>query len=120
MGTQVHMPAVHCTRVQAENPLPTEECKVKLKSQLNLSQKDLTTEQYKQLEGIIWSNGDVFALSEEEVGQTLLVTHKIDTKEHPAIKQQPRHTPFVHREKIIQLLNEMLNKSNPTLDQCLG
>ena len=38
-GTQVHMPAVHCTQVQAENPLPTEECKLKLKSQLNLSQR---------------------------------------------------------------------------------
>ena len=52
----------------------------------------------------------MFALSEEELGQTLFVTHKIDTKKHPAIKQQPRRTPFVHREKIIQLLNEMLKQ----------
>ena len=39
-----------------------------------------------------------------------LVTHKIDTGEHSPIKQQPRRTPFVHREKIFQLVNDMLKQ----------
>ena len=39
-----------------------------------------------------------------------MVTHKIDTEQHNPIKQQPRRTSFVHREKIVQLVNDMLKQ----------
>lgn len=52
----------------------------------------------------------MFALDESELGQTSLVTHSINTGEYPPIKQQPRRTPFRHKEKISQFINDMLEK----------
>ena len=84
--------------------------KAKLKSQLNLSQTSVSEDQCERLEDVILSNADVFALDESELGQTSLVTHKIDTGEHAPVEQQPRRTPFVHREKIVKLVNDMLKQ----------
>ena len=70
----------------------------------------MSAKQYKKLEDCILSNTDVFSLDESELGRTSLVTHKIDAAEHRPIKQQPRQTPFVLREKIVQLINDMLKQ----------
>ena len=49
----------------------------------------------------------MFAVDDSELGRTSLVQHTIDTGDHPPIKQQPRRTPFVQREQISKLINEM-------------
>ena len=50
-------------------------------------------------------NADVFAVDKSELGHTT-----IDTGDHPPIKQCPRRTPFVHREKVAQLVSNMLKQ----------
>ena len=87
-----------------------EDRKTKLKAMLNLPGENLTPEQFQQLEKKLMDNADVFAIDESELGHTTVVKHSIDTGEHPPIKQCPRRTPFVHREKIAQLVNDMLKQ----------
>jgi len=50
----------------------------KLKDQLQMGDK-LTTEEKNQLEQVLLSQSDVFALTDEELGETNLVTHSINT-----------------------------------------
>ena len=45
---------------------------------------------------------------ESELGQTSLVTRSINTGDHLPIKQQSRRTPFCRKEKISQLVSDML------------
>ena len=80
-----------------------------LKSELKLSQQTLACEakQVEQLEDLLLNSVDVFALNDSELGRTSLVKHSIDTGDHPPIKQQPCRTPFVQREKISKLIDEM-------------
>ena len=77
---------------------------------LNLPGENLTPEQFQQLEKKLTDNADVFAIDESELGHTIIGKHSIYTGEHPPIKQCPRRTPFVHREKIAQLVNDMLKQ----------
>ena len=88
----------------------SEDRKDTLKSQLNLTQGDLTPEEFRKLEDLLLSNNDVFALNEFELGRTSLVSHKVDTGEHSPIKHQPRRTFFVYREKVAKLVDEMLQQ----------
>ena len=80
-----------------------------LKSELKLSQRTLACEakQVELLEDLLLNSVDVFALNDSELGRTSLVKHSIDTGDHPPIKQQPRRTPFVRREKISKLIDEI-------------
>ena len=87
-----------------------DDLKSKLKAILNLAGKNLTPEQFQQLENKLMNNADIFAIDERELGHTTVVNHSIDTRDHPPTKQCPRHTPFVHREKIAQLVNDMLKQ----------
>ena len=69
----------------------------------------LTAEQYKQLKLLLEENHDVFSL-EGELGCTNIVQHVIETGEHPPVKQPIRRMPFVHREKISAMVDEMLSQ----------
>ena len=53
---------------------------------------------------------DVFALDDSELGRTSLVQHTIDTGDHPAIKQPTRRTPFIQRDKIAQMIEEIQDR----------
>ena len=81
----------------------------KLKSELNLSQQtpDCEAEVAEQLENLLLNFVDVFALDDSELGRTSLVQHTIDTGDHPPIKQQPRRTPFIQRQSISKLIDDM-------------
>ena len=61
----------------------------------------------KELEEVLL---DVDNVDESELGHTSLVTYSINTGDHPPIKQQPRRVPFCHKEKVSQLVNDMLEK----------
>ena len=50
---------------------------------------------------------DVFALDDNELGCTNVVSHRIDTGDHRPIKQMPYRTPIVYRDKISQMVKEM-------------
>ena len=87
----------------------TVECRTKLIEvlALNPSSGGLTTGQFEQLKQLLEENHDVFSL-EGELGCTDIVCHVIDTGDHPPVKQHIRRIPFVHREKISAMVDEML------------
>ncbi len=50
---------------------------------------------------------DVFAVGEER-GEVKLVEHKIETGEHPPIKQASRRIPYAYGGEITRMVNNML------------
>ena len=62
------------------------------------------------LKALVAEYRDIFALTNDELGCTDVVQHRIDTEEHTPIKQYPRRTPFVQRTKIAKLVADMEKK----------
>ena len=62
----------------------------KLLSVLKLEEAGLTCEEHRKLAELIQENYDVFALDPSELGATDVVTHDIETGDHPPIHQHPR------------------------------
>ena len=110
-------PTSSCAQVEGEpQSLAYSVRRSKLKQQLklpelqaDLAKAGMSTDQVKEI-AVLLDADDVFALDESELGQTSLVTHSINTGDHPPIKQQSRRTPFCHKEKISQLVNDVLEK----------
>ncbi|KFM63209.1 Retrovirus-related Pol polyprotein from transposon 17.6, partial [Stegodyphus mimosarum] len=50
---------------------------------------------------------DTFSRSSSDVDRTSLTQHRIDTVDHPPIKQQPRRLPIVKQEEVRTLLKDM-------------
>ena len=50
----------------------------------------------------------MFALDNTELGHTSLVQHRVDTGDHPPVKQLPRRLPFSRREKVTEFIDEMM------------
>ncbi|GFS96286.1 hypothetical protein TNCV_16531 [Trichonephila clavipes] len=50
---------------------------------------------------------DVFSRNSSDIGHTTLTQHRIDTADHPPIKQHPRRLPFAKQEEVGTLLREM-------------
>ena len=82
----------------------------RLLEQLVLPRESLGLDEVQQLEELLVEAEDVFALDDFELGCTSLVQHKVDTGDHPAIKQMPRRMPFSQREKVAEMVDEMLSK----------
>ena len=57
----------------------------------------------------IAANSEVFALEPSELGTTDIVTHSVNTGEHPPIRQHPWRTPFALRSQVTQMVEEMLD-----------
>ena len=53
------------------------------------------------------TNADVFALDNTELGHTELVQHQVDAGDTTPIKQPVRRVPFVFRDKIAAMVDEM-------------
>ena len=90
-----------------QSPFNSPETLKRLKAELQLSQGDLTQDQFQQLEQLICDNADVFALDDSELGCTSFVQHRIDTGDQPPIKQPIRRVPFVYRNKIAEMVEDM-------------
>ena len=69
-----------------------------------LDPSTLTEEQCQQLKAFLCEYADVFALDSSELGPTDIVTHTIDTADHPSIYQQTRKTPFTLRDQIDEMV----------------
>jgi len=80
----------------------------KLLSQSNLQYDGLTLSQQQQLEEFLLSYQDIFALDSSELGATQVVSHSIDTGDHPPIKQPVRRVPFALRSKVDELVKSLL------------
>ena len=58
-----------------------------------LNMATLSSEERKKLECLVTEFAHVFALNNSELGHTSTVTHKIDTSNHPPIKQAATFSP---------------------------
>lgn len=82
-------------------------------------EESLTPEQAQQLNGLVLEFCDIFAIDQSELGTTDVVTHVIDTGDSAPIKQPPRCIPFALREKVDQLVKEMLDQGVVTPSKSL-
>ena len=57
--------------------------------------EDLATEDKDTFEQVLLSHADVFALTDEELGETSLVTHHIDNGDAKPVRTLPCRLPYV-------------------------
>ena len=60
--------------------------------------EDITTREREELAAAIYEYRDVFSSGPEDMGQTDLVTHTIDTGEHRPIRLPPRRLPITKQD----------------------
>ena len=78
--------------------------------QLDLQLEHLSAKQKFQMTQLITGYTDVFALNSQELGTTSSVKHVINT-DHPPIRQPVRHMPFALRNKVDNMVQEMLTQN---------
>ena len=69
----------------------------------------LSAEERGQLQSCLQEYAGLFANGDLDMGSTDVLMHTIDTGDHPAIRQPPRHIPFAlrcHVEKMIRQMEE--------------
>ena len=72
--------------------------------------RDLTVAQKEKFLALISHYADVLAISSDDLGRTNVLKHQIDTGGAQPICQQARRVPLPHREKVQELLKDMLQK----------
>ena len=104
------MPPVAAVMYQTEAS-PQESVRIQqIVEQVQFDQGNLSSCQLEQLHQFLAKYKDVFALSGAELGVTDLVTHSINTSDHPPIRQPVRRTPFSLRKTVEELTQEMLDQ----------
>ncbi|GFX69136.1 retrovirus-related Pol polyprotein from transposon 412 [Trichonephila clavipes] len=72
-----------------------------------LENAELSPEQKSSAERLLQEFEDVFSRNSSDIGHTTVTQHRIDTADHPPIKQHPRRLPFAKQEEVGTLLREM-------------
>ncbi|GFY19661.1 retrovirus-related Pol polyprotein from transposon 297 [Trichonephila clavipes] len=72
-----------------------------------LENAELSPEQKSSAERLFQEFEDVFSRNSSDIGHTTVTQHRIDTADHPPIKQHPRRLPFAKQEEVGILLREM-------------
>ncbi|GFU58770.1 hypothetical protein TNCV_3089111 [Trichonephila clavipes] len=72
-----------------------------------LENAELSPEQKGSAERLFQEFEDVFSRNSSDIGHTTVTQHRIDTADHPPIKQHPRRLPFAKQEEVGTLLREM-------------
>ncbi|GFX03043.1 retrovirus-related Pol polyprotein from transposon 412 [Trichonephila clavipes] len=72
-----------------------------------LENAELSPEQKSSAERLFQEFEDVFSINSSDIGHTTVTQHRIDTADHPPIKQHPRRLPFAKQEEVGTLLREM-------------
>ncbi len=71
------------------------------------SLKGLAPNEVSELNDLIDEFADIFALNDQELGHTDIIRHRIDTGDHPPLRQPARRIPFSLRTKVEQMVEEM-------------
>ena len=79
-----------------------------LLNRLMIRESNLTEEQLTLLRSLVTEYSDIFALDMSELGVTDIVSHTVDTGSSPPIRQPVRRTPFALREKMEELIQDMM------------
>ncbi|GFX57867.1 hypothetical protein TNCV_3068341 [Trichonephila clavipes] len=74
-----------------------------------LQNTDLDEKQRCAAGGLIKEFQSLFSKTSEDFGRTRLTKYRIDTGEHPPIKQYPRRLPFAKQEEVQKLIKDMKN-----------
>ncbi|PJE78407.1 hypothetical protein CI610_02660 [invertebrate metagenome] len=74
------------------------------------AKEELTPEQAKQVRQLLLRTQDLFAKSDDDLGRTDMVKHKIDTQNAKPIKQPPRRFPHHAAEEVDQQVQSMLDR----------
>ncbi|GFW01317.1 retrovirus-related Pol polyprotein from transposon 412 [Trichonephila clavipes] len=72
-----------------------------------LENAELSPEQKSSAERLFQEFEDVFSRNSSDIGHTTVTQHRIDTADHPPIKQHPRRLPFAKQEEVGTLLRGM-------------
>ncbi|GFU90866.1 retrovirus-related Pol polyprotein from transposon 412 [Trichonephila clavipes] len=72
-----------------------------------LENAELSPEQKSSAERLFQEFKEVFSRNSSDIGHTTVTQHRIDTADHPPIKQHPRRLPFAKQEEVGTLLREM-------------
>ncbi|GFX40423.1 retrovirus-related Pol polyprotein from transposon 412 [Trichonephila clavipes] len=72
-----------------------------------LENAELSPEQKSSAERLFQEFEDVFSRNSSDIGHTTVTQHRIDTADHPPIKQHPRRLPFAKQEEVGTLVREM-------------
>ncbi|GFX52679.1 retrovirus-related Pol polyprotein from transposon 412 [Trichonephila clavipes] len=72
-----------------------------------LENAELSPEQKSSAERLFQEFEDVFSRNSSDISHTTVTQHRIDTADHPPIKQHPRRLPFAKQEEVGTLLREM-------------
>ena len=91
-------------------PLQSGAREEELFKQLNLDLPHLEEAEKQQLQSLLMTYFDTFALDSNELGTTDVVTHSIDTGDHRPVRQQPQCIPFALRATVDQLSRDMLEQ----------
>lgn len=51
-------------------------------------------------------------MNDLQLGCTSLVTHMVNTDDHMTIKQQPYHTPIVHKQALAKIIDDMQDQGH--------
>lgn len=78
-----------------------------IESAVDLSSADLTGSQRKALFAVLKKHSPMF---DGHVGHTSLVTHQIDTGDHPPIRQAPRRIPPHLKEQVREQLDQLVKE----------
>ena len=70
-----------------------------MKKQLRFG-SDIVSQERDQMETMLLTQSDVFALTDEELGETDLVSHSIDTGDAKPVKTLPRRLPYALRKEL--------------------
>ena len=77
--------------------------------QLSLPE-ELTEVQRDKFAALLSLYSDVVAINDKQLGRTDILSHKIDTGDATPIRQQARRVPLPQREKVKELLKDMMKK----------
>ena len=92
-----------------DTPTPVQRTQ-QLLEDLQPESETLSEEEKEKWRVFLTEYNHLFALDKSELGSTNVITHSIDTGDHPPIRQAVRRTPFALRQQVDNLVQEMLNQ----------
>ena len=93
-----------------QEPYHTKEREAELLNALKLESAEVKSNEREQLEQLVLDHADLFALDHTELGSTDLVQHVINTGDSQPVRQPAQHIPFALREKVDEMVDEMLEQ----------
>ena len=71
--------------------------------------KELSAEQRQKLLSLLNKYADVISKNSQDLGRTNVIEHRIDTGDHSPIKSAPYHAPQTTKDKIDEMVQEMMD-----------